>query len=272
MVKQKQHNQTWKVGAVVVAAIAAAALLVLWFYAWAPPTSADYRSAQKQTGTLLERMMEVDAAANTYSEAIGDSLRFEPTGNKLASDTAKQKRAYTAAADEYKSQLMQLQSAAAARDRQLKPVIARVSADTKKYEVFLSNMVKDYPSFYKTRIACSVVDQAIIARDLSVSSSQIIDGAQDCIKSIGALKNARLSVFREYGVNKSQGVVALKQTYEQLAMAGANAKVLNAKLATQKIDLLKIDPLTDLQDARDKVMNHVAIDSLERLLKKKQQG
>ena len=272
MAKQKQQNQTWKVGAIAVAVVAAAALLVLWFYAWAPPTTTDYRLAQKQATLLMDRMMQADTATTEYSEAMANSLRFEPNGSKIASDTAKQKRTYDDSLKDYKDQLAELQTSAAARDQQVKSAIAVVTTDTTEFNMLLVSIVKDYPAFYKTRIACSSVDQLTNGKDTSNTPSLYATAAQGCISSLNKLKTAGLGVFRNYAAKKITATQATQQTYIELAKPGVNKAALTARLTSLKLDALKLDPLTDLQKARDTVMNHEAINKLEQLLKTKYQG
>lgn len=268
--KHKRTQSTKWIAGVVIATTAALALIILWFHAWAPLTKADFRTAQQQVDQLTQQVTASDDAANDYIVASADSLRFDPTGKKIDSDTTKDKQAFTAALSAYTKQLDVLKHLRVTRDTQVAAAINQVSNQTDMFQIFLKIETNEYPTFYRATIDCDGIERFVPTASATANASAFSTLSKDCLRSLDALSKVTLSAFNGYAVEKANVVRNLNQTYTDLAVRNANVSNLHKKLASLNQQILQFDPLGDLQKAHDRAVTHAAIDTLGRILKEKQ--
>lgn len=269
--KSQTKQSRWVAGSLIVAT-AAVMLVLLWFYNWAPPSKADFKNAEQQTALLMEQMMVADTAANTYTEAVASSLRYEPTGTSVNTDTQKEQADFTAAMNGYKKQLVHLERSPAARDKDVASMVEQLSHDTTRFRGFLNAFTADYSTYYKSELGCDQLNRFKESKTAEATASEYARASKDCLSSLDALSKAKVGVLREYAVSRIANIKATSKAYTELVQAKTKRGSVQAELNKLKAQASAFNPLVDVRKTHDEIMNHELFDSLTDLLKKKQQS
>ncbi len=269
--KAKEHTQQsrWVAGSLIVAS-AVVMLVLLWFYTWAPPSKADFRAAESQADSLMEEMMRADSAASTYMDAVASSLRFEPNGGKIKTETKKQWSDFTSSMETYQAQLERLKRSPVSRDKEAAPLIDQISRDTARFRGFLNSLVAEYPTYYKTEIACDELKRFTESDQAIATAKEYQRVAKGCTASLSELSGSKLAPFSKYASEHATILKATERVYNDLAKQGANTASLNVELADLKAQASRLDPQADIRTMHDQIMNHKAFDDMTRLIKKRQ--
>lgn len=220
----------------------------------------------------MEQMMVADQAANTYTEAIASSLRYEPTGGSIKIDTQKEQADLATAMNTYKKQLTHLERSPVTRDKEVGDVVKQLSRDTTRFRGFLNAFTADYAAYYKTELGCDKLNRFREQKTAEATAGEYRTVAKDCLISLDHLSKAQVGVLREYATARSANIKATQQAYADLAQPKANRSVLQGQLSGLKAQASAFNPLVDVREAHDRIMNHQLFDSLTDLLKKKQQS
>lgn len=258
-------------GSLIVAS-AVIVLVLLWFYNWAPPSRADFRNAEKQADALMDQMMVADSAANAYAEATVSSLRFQPDGKNIASETQQERSKFEAEMTAYKAQIEHLERSPVIRDKDVAPIIKELASDTARFRGYLNSFVAEYPTFYKTQIACDSLSRFREGATVVATSGQYSEAAKPCLAILDTLAKSPMAPFRDYATTRAEIVRATEKAYASLAQTKADKASLEAELSSLKARASALDPLADMRRAHDEIMHHELFDTLTELLKKKQQA
>lgn len=242
--------------------IALTVLLIVWLVwssLFAQPTRRDYEQALDRTQTLSQAQERLKAASSEYVQDIVASLRFKPDGSNIASDTEQSAATFNQELSAYRQASERLDASRASRDDDVKAAAAEVKEHSDRLLGTVQSITDDYDELHRVYSACDPVVRFMTTEP--VDNERYSSVSVPCLDELGTLEQAATKELADYAKQAKEII----QKKRQLYAAGASA----AELQAVDVQLMKLDPLSRVQQLTRELFDTSELEALQVVLERK---
>jgi hypothetical protein len=254
----KQHLRNPRVVVVIALTILLVAWLI-WSSLFAQPTRRDYEQALEQTQMLGQAQERLQGASSEYVQDIVASLRFKLDGSNISGDTKESAATYRQELEAYRQAAERLNSSRVSRDDDAKAAVGKVKEHTGRLVGTVQSLSDDYDELYRAYTACDPVVR--FSSDDANGASRYDDVSKPCLDELDALGKSSTAELADYAKQASDLINKKRQSYA----AGAS----EAELRAIDVQLMKLDPLSRVQQLTGELFDTSELEALRTVLERK---